>query len=372
MRAVWLAMRDEDPPDRGLTGLLAAARHKAEAMQPRPGAWQRLLAALRRPAMLALATVTVLIAGALLIGRRNPRAADPGLTASQDPVGPTRPAAIDPGAGSSSGNLRSGFDAAGTYRTGPAPDRPLPPAGSAPQPAAPPPAEPLPPDHVSSRPTRRAHLDTATSPANETASPASGDTSGDDRDPAGDDRDPAAAVPAPAPTPSERTTRLSASAAGADTAGGNNARDFARPPHAEPEASPPAGASNDGRTKGQYEGQNKNQSEGRNETQRKGRNETQNEGRNETTRGAENRTADSAPNRAADPAANGGANPARRPPPAPPRPDANGDLSRQCEAAALRGDCATVRRLVDRIGRTDRSYRARVAKDSPVGKCLVE
>jgi len=31
MRSVWLAMRDEDPPERGLAELLAAARAKAVA-----------------------------------------------------------------------------------------------------------------------------------------------------------------------------------------------------------------------------------------------------------------------------------------------------------------------------------------------------
>ena len=136
----------------------------------------------------------------------------------------------------------------------------------------------------------------------------------------------------------------SAAVSGAATADGNNGRGFARPPPAQPEAQPPTGASNDGR--------------------------------NDSAGSAENRTANKAAHNAnhntAVPVANGVAEPARRPAPAPPRPDASGDLSRQCDAAALRGDCATVRRLVDRLSRTDRGYRARLAKDSPVGKCLAE
>jgi len=47
-------------------------------------------------------------------------------------------------------------------------------------------------------------------------------------------------------------------------------------------------------------------------------------------------------------------------------------LAGDCETAASRGDCVTVRRLVGKITRTDRSYRARLAKDSAVAKCLAE
>jgi hypothetical protein len=345
MRAVWLAMRDEDPPDRGLADLLAAARHKAEAMQPQPGAWQRLLAALRRPPVLALATVTVLIAGALLIGRRTPHEAAPGLTAShEEAAGPTRPAAT--GAGSSSGDLGARPEATGTYRIQPSADRGA--AVLAPQPAAPPPPPTeLPPDH-GVRPAAPAQITTPPSPA--PAPPQAprpsppGDTPRKD-----DDRATAGAVPAtsaPAPPLRENMTQLGAAAAvpGADTTGGNSGRGFAHPPPAEPEAQPPTGAANDGR--------------------------------NDTAGSTANRTANkanhNANHNAPDPVANGVAGPTRRPAAAPPRPDADGDLYQQCEAAAQRGDCAVVRRLVSRIARTDRGYRARVAKDSPVGKCLTE
>src|SRR5262249_30103009 len=86
MRAVWLEMRNEDPPDRGLTDLLAAARSKAAAMQPTPSAWQRLLAALRRPPAPALGTAMVLIAGAVLIGRRAPDERERGATTRSPPA----------------------------------------------------------------------------------------------------------------------------------------------------------------------------------------------------------------------------------------------------------------------------------------------
>jgi len=68
MRAVWISMRDEEPPATGLVELLAAARAKAEEMRPREPWWQRALAALRRPPVLALATVMVLLGGAIVIG----------------------------------------------------------------------------------------------------------------------------------------------------------------------------------------------------------------------------------------------------------------------------------------------------------------
>jgi hypothetical protein len=73
MRAVWLTMRHEDPPGSGLAELLAAARAKAETMQAGPTWWQRLVAALRRPQALALATVLVLVGGAVLLGRHPDR-----------------------------------------------------------------------------------------------------------------------------------------------------------------------------------------------------------------------------------------------------------------------------------------------------------
>jgi hypothetical protein len=69
LRAVWLSMPDEDPPERGLAELMAAARVKAEAMT-KPSLWQRIAALLLRPPVLALATVLILIGGAVFIGQR--------------------------------------------------------------------------------------------------------------------------------------------------------------------------------------------------------------------------------------------------------------------------------------------------------------
>ena len=83
LRAVWLSMPDEEPPERGLAELMAAARIKADEMA-KPSLWQRITALLRRPPVLALATVLVLIGGAVFIGQRKDKmAAEPTLTTEQ-------------------------------------------------------------------------------------------------------------------------------------------------------------------------------------------------------------------------------------------------------------------------------------------------
>jgi hypothetical protein len=70
LRAVWLTLPDQDPPQRGLAELMAAARAHAEVMA-RPSWWRRLLDALRRPSVLALATVVLLIGGALFVSQHD-------------------------------------------------------------------------------------------------------------------------------------------------------------------------------------------------------------------------------------------------------------------------------------------------------------
>ena len=72
LRAVWLSMRDndEDPPDSGVSALMAAARSQAMQMAPAPW-WKRLLDQLRRPPVLALASLLVLIGGAVLLTKHD-------------------------------------------------------------------------------------------------------------------------------------------------------------------------------------------------------------------------------------------------------------------------------------------------------------
>jgi hypothetical protein len=84
MRSVWLAMRDEEPSDGGLAELMAAARGKAAAMTPHPGLWARVVAALRRPPVFAFATVLVLLGGAMVVGHHVERTGAPVATGAQD------------------------------------------------------------------------------------------------------------------------------------------------------------------------------------------------------------------------------------------------------------------------------------------------
>jgi outer membrane biosynthesis protein TonB len=68
MRAAWRALPDEDPPERGLAELMAAARKQAEVMaEARTPWWKRLMASLLRPPMLALASVVVLLGGLFVV-----------------------------------------------------------------------------------------------------------------------------------------------------------------------------------------------------------------------------------------------------------------------------------------------------------------
>lgn len=87
MRSVFSVMRaaDEEPPMHGLAALMAAATAHA----PKPQTWwQGVTHALRQPPVLALASIAILIGGALVISRP-----DPSLEAVAPRVAPLTPVA---------------------------------------------------------------------------------------------------------------------------------------------------------------------------------------------------------------------------------------------------------------------------------------
>lgn len=295
MRTVWLAMRDEDPPDRGLAELLAAARAKAETMQVRPTLWQRAVAGLRPPPALAFATVLVLVGGAVILGRRGMEVSAPvsipevSGRATASPV--PREAPMQVAAPGATGRAAPAAGSGRAEAFGPAD------GGSARLPAAVTPASP----HGSPAPVPpTAKIEMS---AEATTSPKGLARAGmvDGR-----------AAPMPAVVTPE-------SVASADLAGAVNSV------HDEAGAPPPADA-------------------------------------DEVATAGEATTI----------VARGAPQPTKRDKQQAPSATLLAQLYKQCEGAARRGDCVAVRELVGRITKTDRGYRARVAKDSPVAKCLAE
>lgn len=71
LRAVWLEMRDEDPPSGGLDALMAAAHSQAKmmAVTAKPPWWKVLV----RPPALAFASLALVAGGVWLIGHHDTR-----------------------------------------------------------------------------------------------------------------------------------------------------------------------------------------------------------------------------------------------------------------------------------------------------------
>jgi hypothetical protein len=377
MRAVWLTMRDEDPPERGLAELLAAAGAKAAMMQARPAWWQRLAAGMRRPQVLALATVLVLVGGAVLGGRhgadapvpvsaREPAgvgAADPAASATP-PVGSGRAdgsfaegqtsAHPAPAAERTAATIGAGAGSAGSSVTQEATVKPevavrhrVTPGVAPAAPAAV--APPGGPRAEGAAPVLTSHeeLDVKTGDTVAPPSPAGHVAPG---------REPTRKAPAREGAAASGAAHDNARASD-DLAGA--ARLLRNPPPAAPDdAARPAGK----------------------KTVKEAKTAAATGTERDKPAGPRAGSADASPGRSpgASPAGSADASPAGSADASPDAsPEASADASidqlyKQCEAAARRGDCAVVRRLVDRIAKSDRGYRARVAKDSPVGKCLAE
>jgi len=74
LRAVWLSMRDndEDPPDSGVSALMAAARSQASLMAAaRAPWWKRMFDQLRRPPVLALASLVLVVCVGVLLANHH-------------------------------------------------------------------------------------------------------------------------------------------------------------------------------------------------------------------------------------------------------------------------------------------------------------
>ncbi len=109
LRSMFRSLPDEEPPARGLDALMAAARVKAEVMA-QPSMWERFVAMLRAPQVLALATIMILIGGAVFISQRRDKLEAAQPTSAEDQMmqeraGEQAPAAVTatpaPSAGSS-------------------------------------------------------------------------------------------------------------------------------------------------------------------------------------------------------------------------------------------------------------------------------
>ena len=343
MRAVWLTMRAEEPSSGGLAELLAAARTKAAELQPRPRWWQRVAAALRRPPVFALATALVVLGGALVVGR-NAKRASPSLEVSS--AGSAGPGAA---AGPTTLSLREesaqgrrageGGRAAELSAVGRLDRTAAAPVVSAPA-VSPPSAHPR---------------SSAVAPAR---------TAGDEKppvdEPAARARGPSGhltggvASPAQPATDADQATRPGGGTAAAGSAGSAPSVERAERPVAVDHPGERPAASADEAPGGRAGG---------------------------ATEAKLERADDSNEPTARAPGPTKPARPARREAPVAPKgvgagsdtagvSPAGAALYEACEAAASRGDCASVRRIVERISTTDRGYRARLARGSAVAKCL--
>ncbi|MDQ3367129.1 MAG: hypothetical protein M3680_17035, partial [Myxococcota bacterium] len=124
MRSVWLSMRDEEPAPGGMDALLAAARAKATAMQPQPSWWQRVMTTVRRPPVLAFASVVLLAGGAVLVTHQLPDPLE--STTATAPAEPADSAARTAGHATADPGSRRGIRPGSTSRPAIVRPRPVP------------------------------------------------------------------------------------------------------------------------------------------------------------------------------------------------------------------------------------------------------
>jgi len=355
MRAVWLTMRDEDPPDRGLSELLAAARRTAEAMHAHPTLWQRLVAGLRRPPALALATVMVLLGGAVVLGRRGVGELAPAHApaVAGEAETPSSPAPVSPPAS-------AGAPAPASTKPAPAIERPgaadLPVTASLPD---------------GSAQAGRVDEHTRSGPGPARMAPASGSAgpgAASAQVAAEGEGSRLGAVPVKVAVPREVLGKFArgivpvsdeqapvdpATVDGGWKAADSRARGKAEPTlqRGPPPPLSPSAAAGSAQLSDPAAAGASDDADGVSSTAHAAPAEAA-----EAEKKADRVEAGTTPQdkQVARPAAT------------------LAQLSQQCESAARRGDCAAVRLLVERITKSDRGYRARITKGSPVAKCLAE
>ena len=315
VHSAFRSLPDEEPPERGLAELMAAARVKATEMKPAP--WWRVLF---RPPMLALATVMVLVGGAVLIGRHGDsmKAESPTAPIRNAATPDTTDLALDKGPAANGSSTTKALDVA-TDR--PADEKEAQPAKSG--------------ETVKLREGQGAN-EAGHGAATTMRPPAQPTGSG-------------GVAPTPTPRPTEHAGRTQAVdhrpiAPPAETPG------LAQPPPAPPKIDPGSTA-----TGGSPAGEADQTADGRD-----GKDKT--EATRDDAKKADAKK-DAAPSATeATSQRRGGAGP---------RQPSIDQLVRQCQAAATRGDCAAAKSIAARIAKDDaETYRSRVVKDAAIARCL--
>ncbi len=88
LRAVWLEMRDEAPPQRGLDALMAAAHSQAKMMAVAKPPWWKWFV---RPPVLAFATLMLLVGGVWIVMRHDDKVLEPSTEDTTPAAAPTAP-----------------------------------------------------------------------------------------------------------------------------------------------------------------------------------------------------------------------------------------------------------------------------------------
>jgi hypothetical protein len=328
LRTVWLSMRDEEPPERGLAALLFAARDQAAAIPLRRARWRRLLIGPRRPPILALATVAVLLGGAALVARRADQVAMPEAAVARGGSAPTAASSPPESPAGTTGTGKTASAPADTTGTGMTVRAPT----AAGQESS----------AISSAAVKAAlgaaslstHSAAGGDPGKarpEASTISAGDSAGDSVAPRSPPPERAGLRPSKASLPTARTDDGSATTgAKPDVPPDRGSVTSPRPPQ-RPEA-----VTRDGTRRGLTRGQAGN------------------------TGDLQRRPAAEGDLKASETSTERSAAPPVEP------------LGEQCESAARRGDCAAVRRIMGRITQIDRDFHARMAKDAAVAKCLAD